>query len=106
MAQHQLHEQRKCVRLRYPQMKRPTIEMLGQEYPVCEISEEGMRLLFKSASPFSLGICFAGTIHFNDNEDIPIEGIALRQHACEVAVKLTKGISPNRINIEKQKLTS
>lgn len=100
------HEKRKFIRLRYPQTKRPTVELLGHEYPLCEISEEGMRLLFKSTSPFSLGIQFSGIIHFCDDEDIPIEGIALRQHVYEVAVKLTKRISPTRIDKEKQYISS
>lgn len=106
MAQEQNSEKRRFVRLRYPQTKRPTVELLGQEYPVCEISEEGMRLLFRSSSPFSLGVTFSGIVHFNDNEDILIEGISLRQHVYEVAVKLTKGISSNRISKEVQYINS
>ncbi len=106
MTQQSFHEKRKFIRLRYPQTKRPTVELLGQEYPVCEISEEGMRLLFKSPSPFTLGVYFSGIVHFYDNEDIPIEGMALRQHTYEVAIKLTKGIPPSRINKEKQYISS
>lgn len=102
MTQEQFHEKRRFVRLRYPQTKRPIVEVLGEQYPVCEISEEGMRLLFKSASPFSLGVTFSGIVRFYDDEEIPIEGISLRQHSYEVAVKLTKGISSHRIDKEKQ----
>ncbi len=101
MAQ-QFHEKRKFFRLRYHQDQRPTVELFGHEYPVCEISEEGMRLLFKSTSPFSLGVTFSGVVHFDDDEDIPIEGIALRQHVYEVAVRLSKGISAKRIDKERQ----
>lgn len=106
MAQQTYHERRNFIRLRYPQTKRPTVELLGHEYPVCEISEEGMRLLFKSSAPFSLGVQFSGIVHFFDDEDIPIEGMALRQHAHEVALKLTKGISPLRMDKEKQYISS
>lgn len=104
MAQQHLHDRRQFVRLRYPHTERPTVEMQGHEYPVCEISEQGMRLLFRSSDRFSLGVPFSGIVHFCDHEDVPIEGIALRQHASEVAVKLTKGISSERIDEEKQHL--
>ncbi|PWI33585.1 hypothetical protein DI392_08955 [Vibrio albus] len=104
MTQQHFHERRQFFRLRYPHTERPTVELDGQEYPVCEISEQGMRLLFRSTDRFSLGVPFSGTVHFSDKEDVPIEGIALRQHANEVAVKLTKGISSERIDEEQQHL--
>lgn len=106
MANPTFHERRQFTRLRYPQTKRPTVELSGHEYPVCEISEQGMRLLFTSPTPFSLGVQFTAVVHFFDQEDIQIEGMALRQHAHEVACKLTKGISPLRIDKEQQYISS
>ena len=42
MAHDQLHDRRQFQRLRYPHTEHPTIELMGHEYPVCEISEEGI----------------------------------------------------------------
>ncbi|PJC85863.1 hypothetical protein CSW98_12460 [Vibrio sp. HA2012] len=104
MAQQDYHDRRQCIRLRYPHTERPTIELMGHEYPVCEISEKGMRLLFRSSDPVSLGVTLSGVVHFMNKEDVPIEGMALRQHASEVAMKLTKGISSERIDEEQKYL--
>lgn len=93
-------ERRQFFRLRYPIAERPTIELQGESYQVCEISEEGARLLFRSAKPVSFGETMTGTIHFFDSEDVDVEGIPLRQHGCEVALKLTKGLSLKRMTDE------
>ena len=105
MSHDHVNERRQFQRLRYPHTERPTVELMGHEYPVCEISEEGMRLLFRSSAPVSLGVTFSGIVHFPDEEDVQIEGMALRQHASEVALKLTKGISAKRIDEEKKSLS-
>jgi hypothetical protein len=93
-------ERRQFFRLRYPIDERPIIELDGESYPVCEISEEGARLLFRSTDPVSFGETLTGTIHFSDSEDVEVEGIPLRQHGCEVALKLTKGLSLERMTDE------
>ncbi|WED21497.1 PilZ domain-containing protein [Vibrio sp. JC009] len=100
-----MQERRMFYRLRYPNSDRPSVEMLGQTFQVCEISELGMRLLFRSTEPVSLGVKVSGIVHFLDDEDVEIEGVALRQHGGEVAIKLSKGISEQRMTEERHHLT-
>ncbi|MDG3084743.1 PilZ domain-containing protein [Vibrio hannami] len=104
MKQDLNHERRQFYRLRYPKAERPSIELSGQIFQVCEISELGMRLLFRSEDPVPLGVKINGVIHFSDSKDVEIEGIALRQHSGEVAVKLSKGISLKRMTDEQLRL--
>ncbi|MDG3087090.1 PilZ domain-containing protein [Vibrio hannami] len=95
------HEQRRqFYRLRYPRNDRPVITLMDKKYHVCEISEQGLRIVFLSHTPVAIGLTVSGNITFHDNEKILIEGDILRQDDLEVIIKLSKGVSFKRMTVE------
>lgn len=104
MQQTAPEQRRQFFRLRYPRNDRPVVTLKDQAYHVCEISEQGMRIIFLSPTKVALGITVSGRIEFFDKEQIEIEGVTLRQHDGEVALKLSKGISLKRMTVEQRRL--
>ncbi|WP_375752488.1 PilZ domain-containing protein [Vibrio sp. HN007] len=99
--QQENHEQRRqYYRLRYPRNDRPVITLMDKKYHVCEISEQGLRIVFLSQNPVAIGLTVSGKISFHDSETLSIEGEILRQDDLEVIIKLTKGVSFKRMTVE------
>jgi len=93
-------QRRQFFRLRYPKNERPRARILDRDFRVCEISEQGTRILFTNSHPVSAGILIRGTIHFHAGEHIEIEGRVLRMDGQELVAKLTKGPDLKRMTAE------
>lgn len=100
MEQEEFEQKRQFYRLRYPRNDRPVVNLFDKSFYVCEISEQGMRIVFVSKTQVALGISVSGKVTFHDNEAIEINGTILRQHDTEVAIKLSKGVSFKRMTKE------
>lgn len=98
-------QRRKFYRLRYPRKEdRPRADLLDNAYPICEISEEGVRLLFLQKNAVSKGIMLSGSCRFLDGEVIDLEGVTLRLEGNELVLKLSKGPSLKRMAMEQIRL--
>lgn len=93
-------QRRQFFRLRYPKNERPRARIQDRDFRVCEISEQGTRILFTNSHPVSAGVLIRGTIHFHDGEQIEIEGRVLRMDGQELVAKLTKGPDLKRMTAE------
>ncbi|WED20649.1 PilZ domain-containing protein [Vibrio sp. JC009] len=105
MDQEQWEQKRQFYRLRYPDHDRPIISIMDEEFYVCEISEQGMRIVFVSDTPVEVGVIISGLVTFYDDKSVEVQGTILRQHESEVAVKLIDdGISFRRMTQEQMHL--
>jgi len=94
-------QRRQFFRLRYPKNERPRAKVLGHDYWVCEISEQGTRILFTNSHPVSKGVTISGTIRFHDGEEIEIKGKVLRlEDDSELVAQLIKGPDLKRMTKE------
>jgi len=93
-------QKRQFFRLRYPKNERPKATILDRDFRICEISEEGTRILFTNSHPVSRGISIKGSICFHDGTEIPIEGRILRLDDDELVAQLTKGPDLKRMTAE------
>lgn len=93
-------QRRAFFRLRYPRNERPRAKIQDRDFRICEISEEGTRILFTNSHPVSRGIAIKGTIRFHDGVEIQIEGRVLRLDGDELVAQLTKGPDLKRMTAE------
>ncbi len=100
MDQQSEEQRRKYFRLRYPKSERPRAKILDRDFYICEISEQGTRILFTNSHPVSRGVIIKGTIRFHDGVEIPIEGRVLRLDDNELIANLTKGPDLKRMTAE------
>lgn len=101
MEQDDLIQRRQFFRLRYPKSARPRAKLLGHDFWVCEISEQGTRILFTSSHPVSRGVTITGFIRFHDGEEIEIKGKVLRlDDNDELIAQLSKGPDLKRMTQE------
>ena len=97
-------ERRKHHRLIYPESERPTVRISGQDYPVAEISEKGTKILLPKSCPVTQDQSVSGVLWFQDGVNILIQGVVQRCHENGMALKLSKGISMQRMIIEQSRL--
>ncbi|GLO61981.1 hypothetical protein MACH09_24890 [Vibrio sp. MACH09] len=100
MEQEELIQKREFFRLRYPRNERPRAKLLGRDFWVCEISEQGTRILFTNSHPVTRGISITGSIRFHDGEMIEIKGQVLRLDDGELVAQLSKGPDLKRMTKE------
>jgi len=93
-------QRRRFYRLRYPAKERPTAKLMGKKFSVCEISEQGIRILFDDILAFSPGAHVNGVIRFHDGEVVSLEGYALRLDRDELVIQLIAGPSLKRMTKE------
>lgn len=93
-------QRRAFFRLRYPKGERPRATILDRDFRVCEISEQGTRILFTNSHPVAEGIPISGRIRFHDGVEIVIEGYVLRQDDNELVARLSKGPDLKRMTKE------
>ncbi len=100
-------QKRQFYRLRYPKRARPSAVINGRKFHVCEISEQGMRILFTGDHAVAMGIYLSGTIQFHDGTTVEIEGRTLRQDPDhELIIQLVKGLDLKRMTKEQIYLRS
>jgi hypothetical protein len=97
-------EKRRYYRLEYPAAERPTVRYKGRDYRVSEASEGGVKILLDRRCAVRVGQFFAGVIRFKDGGIVPIVGVVLRFDQREMVVKLTIGISFNRMIAEQRRI--
>ena len=104
MDRNQGSERRRYYRLEYPIAERPTVRYKGRDYRVSEVSEGGVKILLDRNCVVQAGQIFAGVIRFKDGGIIPVVGVVLRLDKREMVVKLTIGISFNRMLSEQVRI--
>lgn len=91
---------RQYYRLRYPKTERPRIKAWGQQFPVTEISEKGLRLLFSSEVKVGRGTEVEGIVILSSGESVEIKGEVLRLDGAELVIKLAEGPSLKHMTAE------
>lgn len=92
-------DRRRHPRLRYPANEQPCVLIDNGRFAVVEISEGG--LVFSSRDQvFSPGQSVFAVIRFLDNAYIAVQGEVVRMIDNLVAVRLNRGLSPQRIQLE------
>ncbi len=98
MSRNQEIQKRQFYRLRYPKKAQPCAVINGRKFHVCEISEQGMRILFTGDHAVAMGIIVSGSIQFHDGTIVEIEGRTLRQDPDhELIIQLIKGLDLKRM---------
>ncbi|CZF84540.1 PilZ domain-containing protein [Grimontia marina] len=96
----QEEQNRSFFRLRYSEPEMPSFLWDGTTFPVCEISEQGIRIVLKADTQIVDGEVIAGIIHFEDDGEIEIQGKPLRRDEDELVIKLHHGVELRIINKE------
>ncbi len=88
-------EQRKYFRLSYKSKTvMPRLRLLNREFQISEISEQGMRIISRDPSLFSVDENVKGEVVLNSlDTNIQIEGTVLRAYGYEVVINLREGLS-------------
>jgi len=97
-------ERRRYHRLRYPEADRPSVRFDKKEFPVSEISEKGTKIVLPAGCSLEQHQPFTGILWFQDGVNILIRGVVQRCDKEGVAVKLSKGISVQRMIAEQSRL--
>ncbi len=100
--QYRGENKREFYRVRYPINDRPILKLLGNEFEVIDISEQGLRFLCKQCFEFKPNLKVQFKVTFHDDESLALEGKILRIHENAVIIYLTQGIPLGRI-IQEQK---
>lgn len=93
---------RAYYRLVYPIAFRPTFRAGGRAYPVVDLSEEGVRLLFPEGSPPDLETGLSGLLGLRGGDPVPIEGRVVRVDPPFVSLRLSRGV-PFAVMLEQQR---
>lgn len=95
---------RRFFRLRYPETRRPTIEVNDGRCKIVEISERGLRLE-ASSWPFPVGEGVSARIHFSDGTKCILEDAEIyRIDGSEVVIVFSDGVSMQRMAREQRKI--
>ncbi len=88
-------EQRKYFRLSYKSKQvMPTLRVHNREFNVSEISEQGMRVITRDPTLFSIGDIVKGEVLLNSiDSNIQVDGKVLRLVGDEVILFLREGLS-------------
>ena len=86
-------EKRDDLRVKYAHVERPKLMIAEEAFKIVDISERGIRFLLEPT--------LRATLTFRDGESVQIEGKISRIFNNEIAVRLSKGIPPERIEKEK-----
>ena len=90
---------RQYFRIQYPLFYRPKARIKGEDCnnDVVELSERGVRFLYKGSSQLSPGLEIHVDITFYDNESFQLEGELLRVEKEYVVLRFTGSIPLSRI---------
>ena len=106
MQQNPTLQRRRYFRVRYPTVAKPRV--LGKDYDIIELSEEGMIFNYTGSIEASLELAEIGrpiyaTIRFHNGEQLDIAGKIIRCYSCIETHRtfftcyLEKGVSYERI---------
>ncbi len=91
---------RQYYRLRYPQEERPLVDALNHRFPVSEISEKGLRLLFSHQVEVIKWMEFKGVVVFFNGKSFEVTGKVMRLDGRELVIQLSQGIDFKFIALE------
>ncbi len=90
---------RAYYRLQYPSRERPVLRVGEQEYPVCELSEGGLRI-----QGSGLGKAVFGILCLRDGRRLPITAVVGRRYRHEIVLVNLSGVPYRVILAEQQRL--
>jgi len=99
-------ERRRHYRIRYPIMRRPSVDVWGRRYEVIDVSEGGVRFSCPDSDDVATGEPVQAVITFDDAGRADVEGTVVRIERRRVAVALTVGVPYARIVREQLHLLS
>ena len=99
-------ERRRYYRVRYPIMRRPSVDVWGQRYEVIDVSEGGVRFQCPDPQSVPAGQPVQAVITFDDRGTADVEGTVVRVEPRRVALQLTVGVPYTRIVREQLHLLS
>ncbi len=98
-------DRRRHPRLRYPDHERPLALIDNGRYPVVEIAEGG--IVFQCTThAFGIDQSVFAVIRFLDNAYIAVQGTVLRITGDRVVVRLNRGLSAQRVELETRQFGS
>lgn len=97
-------ERRRYFRLAYPVADRPVCQIRDRQYPLVEISEEGMRLVVAQARGFKANQELALTLQLHEGRNIHVVGEVHRMHDDQLVLKLNCAIPLSVIVAEQRYL--
>ena len=83
---------RQHYRIFYPDGSRPGLRMEGAEYPLLDLSEEGLRFSAVDSESVPVGTSIAGNIMFRRGETVAVSGRVVRVSGGVVAAQLDRKI--------------
>lgn len=84
---------RQFFRLSYPEHNMPLISIDGGSYAVCEISEQGMRIICSHNDVLRIGDDFGGVVFFQDGTKLPVAGEIIRREGDHCIALLREGLT-------------
>ncbi len=90
---------REFHRLRYPDSYRPKIRIQGEDcyYEAVELSEHGIRFLYKGPAQLSLALEIEVNITFHDGESFQLKGKLLRVEKEDLIMRFSGSLTTNRL---------
>ncbi len=93
---------RNFFRIVYPLACRPKLVIAGKEYAAIDISEHGLRFIYKDKNRFQQGSEVKIKITLNNSDPLSLKGIVLRFDKKIAVLSLTKSIPLDRIIAEQR----
>lgn len=103
---YQGEERRRYYRVRYPMMRRPSVDVWGRRFDVIDVSEGGVRFQCSDPESAPAGQPVQAVITFDDTGQAEVEGTVVRVERQRVALELTVGVPYSRIVREQLHLLS
>jgi acyl-CoA thioesterase FadM len=90
---------RQFHRIRYPLSYRPKIRIQGEhcDYDAVELSERGIRFIYKGPAQLRAGLEIEVRITFYDGESIQLKGELLRSEKEDVIMRFSGSLTTNRL---------
>ena len=88
---------RQYYRIKYPYFYRPRIKIQKEDNDVVELSEQGVRFLYKGTRQLSKGLKLHVTIIFYDGEAFQFAGELLRVEEKDVILRFSGSLPLSRI---------
>ncbi len=90
---------RQFHRIRYPLSFRPKVRIQGEDcdYRAVELSERGVRFLYKGPARLSAGLEIEVNITFSDGESFQLKGELLRVAKQDVIMRFSGSLTTNRL---------
>ena len=102
MAEIPVNDRRQNIRVRYAPDECPEINIAGTIYSVSDISENGL-IFYSNDLGFRMRQPLFGFVTFANGTVVAVEGEVLRMKIDRVIVRLSRGVSSERIMEENER---